>query len=345
MTLREKVGQLFVVQPDALEEQMEAARLNDMTAEGTHAISSMIRERYAQYPCGGFVLFRKNLVNDEQVEQLTHDLHHISEIRPLIYTDEEGGRVARFGNHPSFDTPKVPSMKAILDTGDPEKAYEAGRTIGTYLKKYGIDVDFAPVADVNTNAQNPVIGDRAFGSDPETAAVYVVRYLDGLHDAGMMGCLKHFPGHGDTANDTHTGYAQTEKNWEQLLNCEMIPFRAGIGAGAEFIMTAHIAAPHVTGSREPCTVSRLVLTDKLRHEIGYDGLIITDALAMGAITQNYSSAEACIACIKAGVDILLMPYNYFEASDGVMKAVESGEISEARIDESVRRILRVKMGE
>ena len=203
-------------------------------------------------------------------------------------------------------------------------------------------MDFAPVADVNTNPLNPVIGSRAFGDDPQQAARMVSRVIEGLHDSGVASCVKHFPGHGDTATDTHTGYAETLKTWEEIKNCEMIPFQAGIDAGTDMVMTAHIAAPNVTGTSEPSTISPIMLTEKLRGELGYDGLIITDALSMGAIREAYSSAEACVLCVQAGVDLLLMPYDYFEAFDGVARAVEEGRIPEERIDESVCRILRFK---
>ncbi len=343
MSLREKVGQLFAIRPEALEETFTLAELNDVNQQGAIRVTDGMREKYAQYPCGGFVLFRKNIVNPRQLTRFTEELHGLGTIRPLLYIDEEGGRVARLGNHPKFDTPDIPPMGEIVLSGDPEKAYEAGRTIGEYLKEYGLDVDFAPVADVNTNPANPVIGDRAFGDDPVKAAPFVIRYLDGLHDSGILGCLKHFPGHGDTDSDTHKGYAETRKSWEELLGCEMIPFRAGIGAGAEFIMTAHIAAPEVTGNQEPATVSPLILTEKLRGELGYEGIIVTDALSMGAITESYDSASVSVACIKAGVDILVMPYDYAAAFEGVLKAIETGEITEERIDASLRRILRIRM--
>lgn len=156
----------------------------------------------------------------------------------LLCIDEEGGRVARIANNPNFHVKKYESMAAIGDTGDPANAYECGNTIGTYLKHYGFDIDFAPVADVNTNPDNPVIGTRAFSSDPNVAAPMVTSYLQGLKDAGIIGCIKHFPGHGDTSTDTHYGYAQTLKTWPEMLNCEIITFRSGIAWGCQMVMTA-----------------------------------------------------------------------------------------------------------
>ena len=344
MTLREKVGQLFMIRPDALEGRFSPAELEDSSITGTTRVSDEMREKYAQYPCGGFALFRKNILSASQLRMFTEKLHAMDGITPMLGIDEEGGRIARIANHPqNFGVKKFPPMGQIAATGDESQAFEAGLTIGQYLKAYGLDIDFAPVADVNTNPRNPVIGDRAFGSDPTVAAGMVQAVIRGLHEGGVASCIKHFPGHGDTATDTHTGYAETKKTWEEISACEMIPFRAGIAAGAEFVMTAHIAAPNVTGNDEPSTISYTILTKKLRGELGFEGLIITDALSMGAIREKYSSSEACVRCLQAGVDVLLMPYDYFEAFDGVVRAVENGVIPESRIDESVYRILKFKM--
>lgn len=344
MTLREKVGQLFMIRPDALEGRFGPAELEDNSITGTTRVSDEMRETYAQYPCGGFALFRKNILSPSQLHLFTEKLHGLNALAPMLGIDEEGGRIARIANHPTnFGVKKFPPMGQIAASGDDTAAFEAGLTIGQYLKAYGLDIDFAPVADVNTNPRNPVIGDRAFGDDPEVAAGMVQAVIRGLHEGGTASCIKHFPGHGDTATDTHTGYAETKKTWEEISACEMVPFRAGIAAGTDFVMTAHIAAPSVTGTDEPSTMSYTVLTEKLRGELGFEGLIVTDALSMGAIREKYSSSEACIRCIQAGVDILLMPYDYFEAFDGVVKAVESGMIPESRIDESVYRILKFKM--
>ena len=200
----------------------------------------------------------------------------------------------------------------------------------------------ARIADVNTNPENVVIGKRAFSDNPEVAAGMVTNYLQGLDDAGIVGCIKHFPGHGDTQNDTHTGYAASNKTWTEMLGCEMVTFKAGIRWGADLIMTAHIAAPNVTGSDVPSTLSSVILQDKLRGELGYRNIIVADAMEMGAITQHYSNAEAAVLAVQAGVDIILGPKNLMEAFDAVIAAVESGKISEKRINESVRRILKLK---
>jgi len=343
LTLREKVGQLFMIRPDALDGTVEAAQIEDVSLPGSARVSDSMREAFAARPCGGFALFRKNIESPDQLRRFTEELHGLGAFRPLLGIDEEGGRVARIGNHPAdFGVPKIPPMESIGLSGDPEQAYAAGKAIGEYLAAFGLDLDFAPVADVNTNPDIRIIGNRAFGSDPEAAAPMVRRYVEGLHAAGIKACVKHFPGHGDASADTHTGYAESLKTWEEISRCEMIPFRAGIEAGAELVMAAHIAAPRVTGTPEPASLSSLLLTGKLRGELGFRGVIITDALAMGAVRQHYSPAEACIAALKAGADILLMPYGYAEAFDGVLRAAEAGAIPPERIDESVRRILQLK---
>lgn len=339
MTLREKVGQLFMVRPDALE-----AKPGGPGITGSLRVTPSMRERYAAYPCGGFILFSQNLDSPDQLRDFTRQLRGLNALPALLAIDEEGGGTARIANHPAFPVPHFPPMGQIARSGEAEKAaYEVGRAIGAYLRDYGFNVDFAPVADVNTNPANPIIGDRAFGSDPEAAAGMVRQVIRGLRASGVAGCLKHFPGHGDTATDSHLGYAETRKTWAEISACEMIPFRAGIEEGADFIMTAHVAAPNVTGGREPATMSQLFLTDKLRRDMGFQGLIVSDALDMGAIRQMYSSAEAGIRCLLAGADVLLMPDDYAGAFDGLVQAVASGRVDERRVDESVCRILRFKL--
>ena len=348
MTLREKVGQLFYVRPEVLDTTIHYgqtggidASTDDLTKIKLQAVNATMKGVNEKYPVGGVILYAHNI---DYEAQLTAFISQIRALKgsPLLCIDEEGGRVARIGNNANFHVEKFESMDAIGKTGDAKNAYYCGNTIGTYLKKYGFDIDFAPVADVNTNPENIVIGKRAFSDDPAVAAQMVVSYLHGLKDANIIGCIKHFPGHGDTKADTHYGYAQSLKTWNEMVDCEMVTFKAGIQWGCKLIMTAHIGAPKVTGSDIPATMSSLILHDKLRKELGYQNIIITDAMEMGAITQQYTSAEAAVGSIKAGVDIVLGPQNFIEAFDAVVKAVEDGTLTEQRIDESVRRILKLK---
>ena len=341
MSIREKVGQMFFVRPEALDTSIhwnEYAELPDYKLEQVNKTMLAVNK---DYPIGGMILYAHNIVDETQLKKFIEEIRELNG-SPLLAIDEEGGRVARIANNENFDVPKYESMAAIAESDDPEEAYKAAFTIGSYVKKYGFDIDYAPVADVNTNPDNIVIGPRAFSDDPETAAKFVVSYLNGLESAGVIGTLKHFPGHGDVSTDTHYGYASTDKTWDEMLKCEMIPFKAGIKAGAQMIMTAHIAAPNVSGDDLPATLSSVILQDKLRGELGFDGVIVTDAMDMGAITKQFSNTEAAIKSIQAGVDVVLCSREFTQVFDAVVKAVEKGEIKESRIDESVKRILKLK---
>ena len=342
MTLREKVGQMFYIRIESLDPSIEWTKYDDLANLKNQEITMKMRKTNEQYPVGGIILYAWNIEDETQLASIISQVRSLKG-NPLLCIDEEGGRVSRIANNPNFNVKKYESMAAIGATGDPKNAYECGNTIGTYLKHYGFDIDFAPVADVNTNPDNIIIGPRAFSDKPEVAAPMVTSYLQGLKDAGITGCVKHFPGHGDTSDDTHTGYVQSLKTWEEMKDCEMVTFRAGIQWGCQLIMTAHIAVPNVTGSPIPSTMSSVVLQDKLRGELGYQNIIITDGMEMGAITKHYTSGEAAVGSIKAGVDIVLGPRDFTEAFDAVMAAVNDGSISEERINQSVRRILKLKI--
>ena len=342
MTLREKVGQMFFVRMETLDTTIHWNAYADLQENPILEVNKTMRDVNANYPVGGLILYAWNIENEAQLSTLISQIRSLNG-NPLLCIDEEGGRVARIANNPNFNVKKYESMSAIGATGDARNAYECGNTIGTYLKHYGFDIDFAPVADVNTNPENIIIGARAFSDNPEVAAPMVTNYLQGLKDAGVTGCIKHFPGHGDTKTDTHFGYASTQKTWAEMMDCEMVTFKAGIQWGCQLIMTAHIGAPKVTGTDVPSTMSSVILQDKLRGELGYQNIIITDGMEMGAITQQYSSAEAAVGSIQAGVDIVLGPKNLVEAFDAVIAAVNNGTISEERINQSVRRILKLRM--
>lgn len=336
MSLREKVGQLFIVRPEALAENSNAE-----TAPATDRVDDAVISRIEEYPVGGIALFSRNITSAEQLPMFISDLQSSSKYPLFIAVDEEGGRVARIANSDFFNVASYKSMEDIGKSGDASKAEEVGRQIGLYLKELGFNLDFAPVADTNTNPQNIVIGDRSYGSDPALVARMVSAQLDGMHDSGIMGTLKHFPGHGDTKDDTHSGYVSIEKTWDELKECELVPFITALPK-ADMVMLSHITAVNVTSDKLPTSMSETMITGKLRNELGYDGVIITDAMAMGAVADNYTSAEAAVTAVKAGVDIVLMPQNLDEAFNGVMNAVTDGEISMARLDESVMRILKLK---
>lgn len=231
----------------------------------------------------------------------------------------------------------------MQEVKDEKEAYEAGETIGTYLSRLGFNFDFAPDADVLTNKSNKAIGDRSFGSDSDRVVKMAAAFSDGLHSQNVLSSFKHFPGHGAVQGDTHDGFAYTDKTYEELLKSELKPFMAAGSLGVDAVMAAHISVPEITGEDTPCTLSEKMITDVLRRDLGFEGLIITDALDMGAITQNYTSRQAAVLAFRAGVDMLLMPRDFKQASEGILEAVEKGEISEERIDESLRRIIKAKL--
>ena len=341
MTLREKIGQLFIVRPEAFDPEIEWTTGEDLVPYAIRSVNARMAATNRQYPVGGILLYGHNIDTPEQVKAFIGELRRFNG-HPLICIDEEGGRVARIANNPNFDVPKFQSMASIGATENPQAAYNAAFAIGSYLKEYGFDIDFAPVADVNTNPENVIIGARAFSDNPSVAAPMVAQYVKGMQEAGIISCLKHFPGHGDTYADTHLGYAVSYKTWEEMMACEMLTFKAGIAEGVPMIMSAHISAPKVTGSEIPSTLSPVILQEKLRGELGFQGVIITDGMEMGAITRQFSSEEAAIRAIQAGADILLGTRDYPKVFDAVLKAVEDGVIAESRIDESVRRILKLR---
>ena len=343
MSLREKVGQLFVIRPDQLDTTLSLEDINDPKAAGVKNFSNVMRETLRQYPAGGFAIFGKNITNPNQLKKFTSDLYNACEVVPIMAIDEEGGRVARIANHKAFNVPKYESMEAIGKTKDSRNAYNAASTIGQYISEYGFNMDFAPVADVNTNPENIIIGNRAFGSEPELVSKMVSAYLDGLHSQGIIGSIKHFPGHGDTRDDTHDSYVAVYKTWNELLQAELIPFIENFDK-ADTVMIAHITMKNVTSDDLPATLSKTIVTEKLRGELGYNGVIITDALGMGAIHDHYSSGESAVLAFEAGCDILLRPYDYREAFEAVLEAVESGRISQERLDYSVQKILNLKNG-
>lgn len=333
MTLREKVGQLFWVRPETLDFSLNPEK---------KTLTQTMRQNLEQYPVGGIAVFKKNIQDENQLSSLIADFQSASKIPMIVAVDEEGGAVARLANHEAFSLPKYTSARDIGKTGEPEQARQMGRTIGGYLRFYGFNLDFAPVADVDSNPANPVIGRRAYSTDAQQTVQMVAAAVEGFHEAGMLCTVKHFPGHGDTGQDSHYGTATSYKTWEEMKAMEMLPFEAGIAAGADVVMTAHITTPNATTDGLPASLSYTMITERLRGELGFQGVIVTDALEMNAIKNHFTPAESAVAALRAGVDVLLMPSDLRAAFDGVVQAVEVGTLSEERLNESVRRILTLK---
>ena len=235
-----------------------------------------------------------------------------------------------------------PSLMAVGAADDPDLAYEMGRITAVEARAVGIHVPFAPVLDVNVNPENPIINVRSFGEDPERVAELGTAFVRGVQEHGALAVGKHFPGHGDTDVDSHLDLPVIRRDRARLDSVELRPFRAAVRAGMEGVMSAHIALPAVTGGREPATLSRPVLTGLLRQEMGFRGLVFTDAMDMRAITRNWGADEAVLRALEAGADVILMPRSPRQAIGAVVGAVESGRLAEARLDESVRRVLAAK---
>lgn len=336
MSLEEKVAQLFLVQPEAIVDIGTATAAGDATKQAIN-----------KTPVGGFVYFSDNLQSEQQVQDMLRNVQKYSEDRiglpAFVSVDEEGGTVARVASTGRFDVTDVGDMAKIGASGDVQQARQAGETIGSYLSELGFNLDFAPDADVLTNPDNTVVKKRSFGSDPRVVSDMSLAVAQGLAQHQVYSVYKHFPGHGATAGDTHQGYAYTDKTLDELKQSELIPFENAIQNNAAFIMAAHISAPRVTGDDTPASLSKTMITDILRGQMGYDGIVVTDAMNMGAVTEQYTSAQAAVKALQAGADLVLMPEDFQEAYQGVLDAVKDGTLTEQRINESVTRIVKVKV--
>ena len=326
MTLREKICQLFVVYPSAITGVSKVTAAGDAT-----------RRALETWPVGGLLYDRSNMVSQEQVRTMLANTQSYSKIPLILTCDEEGGRVNRLMG--TVGTTKIGPMLDYKDQGT-ETAAENARTIASDLISCGFNMDLAPVADVWSNPANTVIGDRAYSDSFQQAAELVAAAVEGFHAGGTACTLKHFPGHGDTSADSHYGSVYVHKTLEELRQAELIPFQAGIDAGADAVMMGHMILDQIDD--QPALFSYHLVTGLLREEMGFTGVVMTDSLQMQAMTDHYGSGEIAVGAVKAGVDILLCPRSLKDGVEALTEAVESGEITEERIDESVLRILRLK---
>lgn len=326
MTLHEKVCQLFIVYPSSI------TGVSRVTAAG-----ETTKKALEKYPVGGFLYDKTNLVSKEQTRTMLDNTQSYAKI-PMIFTcDEEGGRVNRLMD--TVGTTYIGPMLSYKDQGA-GKAEENARIIAADLIGCGFNMDLAPVADVWSNPDNTVIGDRAYSDSFQQASLLVAAAVKGFHDGGVACTLKHFPGHGDTSADSHYGSVYINKTLDQIRQEELIPFQAGIDAGADAVMVGHLIL--TDADEKPALFSYKLVTRLLREEMGFHGVVITDGLQMQAMTDHYTSAEIAVNAVLAGVDILLCPANLEEAVQALTQAVRSGTVTEERLDESVLRILRLK---
>ncbi|MET7856797.1 glycoside hydrolase family 3 protein [Streptomyces sp. NPDC005318] len=343
MSLEEKVGQLFVMrvyghsatEPDQADIDANLAEIGVRTAA----------ELIAKYHVGGIIYFAwaHNTRDPHQIADLSNGIQHAGLAGPtplplLISTDQEHGIVCRVGEPATL----MPGAMALGAGGSRSDARRAGQIAGAELAAIGINQNYAPDADVNVNPANPVIGVRSFGADPQAVAAMVASQVKGYQSSGIASTAKHFPGHGDTNTDSHTGLPYIHHTREQWAELDSPPFRAAIAAGIDSIMTAHIVVPALDPAEDPATLSRPILTGILREELGYDGVVITDSLGMEGVRTKYGDERVPALALQAGVDQLLNPPDLDVSWNGLLDAVKSGEISEARLEESILRILRLK---
>lgn len=351
MSLRDKAGQIVNM------------AVRTWNGENFTVMNDEVRGLFAKYHFGGICLFTENITYDNALTvQLTRDFQAAvmsdGGVPMLVSADQEGGSIYRLVSGTA-----TPGNMALAATGNPENAYEAAQIIGDELAALGFNTDFAPVADVNSNPANPVIGVRAFSDDPQTTALFTQAYTEGLNHSHIVSSLKHFPGHGDTASDSHTGLPLIEKTKNELADSDLIPFRRMIEGGYDdLIMTAHIQFPLIekgvytsiydgTEISLPATLSKTILTDIVRGELGFEGVIITDAMIMDALAVHFDPMDAAALALNAGVDMLLMPVNVAGTDslaemesymEGFIGMIEEGRIPLSRVDEAVLRILTLK---
>ena len=330
LTLEQKVAGLFIVTPEQITGVGQAIQAGDGT-----------KEALEKYPVGGLIYTARNIQSQEQIQQMLSNTVSYSAFPLFLGVAEEGGDQAGVAEALGLEHPA--SMAQIGASGDVQAAVDAGGTISSYLASCGFNLDFAPVADVLVNAESP-IGDRAFSGDAQVVSQMVTGMVQGLQGSGVSACLKYFPGMGSASGDPAEGIAETVRTKEEMTAEEFVPFAAGIAAGCDMIMVGNVTPTGLLGEDSvPASLSEDVITGILRNELSYNGIVITGALDMAAVTEYYESDIAAIMALKAGADMVLMPQDFEKAYEGVIDAVHNGTISEERIDDSLARIYRVKL--
>lgn len=326
MTLEEKVGQLVIVGIDGYENDEYSKQLME------------------KYHVGGFILFKKNIKDSSQLLSLLNSLKETNsaanKVPVFLSVDEEGGRISRLPDE--FE--KIPSNKIIGQKNNSTLSYRVGNILGEELSQFGFNMDFAPVLDINSNPKNPVIGDRSFGTAAGLVSRLGVETMEGIRAKKVISVVKHFPGHGDTSVDSHVGLPRVNHGLSRLENFELVPFKAAIGHNADAVMIAHILLPKLD-PKNPASFSKGIITDLLRTDMHYKGVVITDDFTMGAITKNYNVGRAAVKSIQAGADIVLVCHGFNrqeEVIEALLTAARAGQISAERLDESVCRVLSLK---
>ncbi|WP_251555207.1 beta-N-acetylhexosaminidase [Neobacillus muris] len=325
MSLDEKIGQMVL------------AGISGTTVDAD------TKKLITSYKVGGMILYSENLVNPQQTVQLLNQLKsdNVSNPLPLLLsTDQEGGSITRLpGGLTNF-----PTNQEIGGLHNPEFSYKIGTLLGRELKEFGFNLDFAPVMDINSNPQNPIIGDRSFGDNADIVSRLGIQTMKGIQSQNIIPTIKHFPGHGDTSVDSHLELPIVYKSMTELKKLELIPFERAIDNGADVVMAAHILLPKLDADY-PASMSKTIITNILRNQLHFNGVVITDDMTMKAITNHYDIGKAAVDSVKAGADIILVAHDYnkiIETISSIKTAVQNGDISEQRINESVTRIIKLK---
>ena len=324
LTLEEKIGQMMIV------------------FYTSSSVDNTLQSALTDIKPGGFILFKENITTYEKTLNFIKEVKKTADIPMFISIDQEGGNVQRLLSLKDLSVSNIPYMNYVGNSNDVSVAYDVGKVIAEELRVFGINMDFAPVIDVYSNLENTVIGKRSFGNDSTLVSKMGIHLAKGLLENGVIPVYKHFPGHGNTSVDSHYVLPIVDKTKDELYSLDLIPFIEAINNGAEVIMIGHLAVPSITGNNVPASLSKELVTGLLKEELGYNGLVVTDALNMGALTKYYSQEEVYVKAIEAGVDILLMPSSSRKALSAIKNAISEGVISVERIDESVRKILRLK---
>lgn len=321
----EKIGQLVLV-------GMEGTKPDDVT-----------RMLIEEYHVGGFIFYKDNIQDAKQALDLINGLKTANQNEPVplfLSVDEEGGRVSRMPR----ELEKLPTARKIGNTGSEELAGQIGGIIGRELSGFGLNLDFAPVLDANSNPDNPVIGDRAFGTKPEIVSRMGIAAMKGIREQGVIPVVKHFPGHGDTSVDSHLGLPVVEHDLTRLRKLELVPFKQAIQEGADVVMIAHLLMPKLD-PEHPASFSKAVIDDLLRQELGYEGTVISDDMTMGAIVEHYDIGDAAVQFVQAGGNIVLVGHDEEKEKQVIQAlrdAVSSGTLSAETLDERVYNVLKLK---
>lgn len=339
LTREQRVAQLFFVTP----ENLLAGRTNHtVTAAG-----DLTRDALLERPVGGIIYFQKNLLDARQTTEMLANVRGYAieacGIPILLDVDEEGGTVSRVGGNPGFDIANVGNMSAVGATGNVDYAQDVAITIGSYLRELGFTADFAPVADIANNPYSDTMALRSFGSYAPLVADMVAAQVRGFRSQQILCCVKHFPGIGGAMGDSHNAAIYSDKTADQMAEEELLPFAAAIDAGVPMVMVGHLSCPQLTGNDLPASLSPAVMRDLLRDRLGFTGVIVTDSLGMGAVVDRYGYDRVGVEALLAGTDALLMPADFEAAYQGVLAALETGELTDERITESAFRIVCMKL--